>query len=383
MSPPSLPAPPSPSFLPSAGEQALKRRSATAAHLKNEPVAQNKARSLNRSGIETEGICRVIARLASTGGAPGDAAHCRMGRRPRADYIRPVFSHASPAPHLLPRLLGFFGAFLLSVPAFADHGVGHGASEGMRNLTTLAGNPSPRQRAALMTQVSRGTDEPTLNTATTYATSALVDIQLLRRLYLGAQLPFVVVDEDASDGVKTGLGDATVSANLRLDSMKNRMAHFTLGVNVTAPTRTIRYETDPGRQWVVSPGLRYGGASGFLFWYGLLFFPVETRPAGTAVDVSPAAGLGVRLFRKLSLSAGLNADIRAHTVCKTFDGSEVCEEGRVTETNRPRGATRLYAHGALSLDLSKNWSLFGGAQIPLSERRDVEWAAQAGTELRF
>lgn len=288
------------------------------------------------------------------------------------------------SPHHFARaLLAFVGTFLLSSPTFAHHDVGHGASEGMRNLTTLAGNPNPRQRAALMMQVSRGTDEPTLNTATTYATSALVDIQLLRRLYLGMQLPFVVVDEDAYDGVKMGLGDTTASANLRLDSMKNRTARFTLGVNVTAPTRTIRYETDPGKQWVVSPGLRYGGASDFLFWYGLLFFPVETRPAGTAIDVSPAAGLGVRFFKKLSLSAGLNADIRAHTICKTFDGSEVCEEGRVTETNRPRGATRLYAHSALSLDLSKRWSLFGGVQIPLSQRRDVEWGAQAGAELRF
>lgn len=280
-------------------------------------------------------------------------------------------------------LLGALSLLLTSVPAHAHHDVGHGASEGMRNLTTLAGNPSPRQRAALLLQASRGTDEPNLNTATSYAASALVDLELLRRLYLGAQVPFVVVDEDAHDGVKTGLGDMTFSANLRLDSMKDRMARFTLGVNFTAPTRTIRYETDPGKQWVVSPGFRYGGASGFLFWYGLLFFPIETRPAGTAVDVSPAAGLGLRFFQKLSVSAGLNADIRAHTVCKTFDGSEVCSEGRVTESNRPTGATRLYAHTALALDLSKSWSIFAGMQAPLTERRDVEWAAQAGAEVRF
>lgn len=270
-----------------------------------------------------------------------------------------------------------------SAPALAHHNVGHGASEGMRNLTTLAGNPSPRQRVALMTQVSRGTEEPTLNTATSYATSALIDIQLLRRLYLGAQLPFMIVDEDAYDGMKTGLGDATLSSSLRLDSMKNRAAHFTLGVNVTVPSRTIRYESDPGKQWTVSPGLRYGGAGGVLFWYALLFFPLETRPAGTALDVSPAAGLGVRFVKKLNLSAGLNADIRAHTICKTFDGSEVCEDGRVTETNRPRGATRLYAHSAVSIDLSKTWSIFGGVQAPLTTLRDVEWSAQAGAELRF
>lgn len=253
----------------------------------------------------------------------------------------------------------------------------------MRNLSTLAGNPSPRQRAALMTQISRGTEEPTLNTATTYATSALLDVRVLRRLYIGAQVPFVIVDEDSYDGVKSGLGDVTVSANYRLDSMKERKATWTLGMNVTTPTRTIKYEADPGRQWIFSPGIRYGGAAERLFWYGLLFFPIETRPAGTAFDVSPAAGLGVRFFRKLSLSAGLNADIRALTICKTFDGSEVCQRGRVTEQNRPHGATQMYAHTALLFDLGKKWSLFGGGQIPLTERRDVEWSAQAGAEFRF
>ncbi len=287
--------------------------------------------------------------------------------------------------HLKRAGLFFCGAlgFLVPHEARGHHNVGHGASEGMRNLSTLAGNPSPRQRAALMTQVSRGTTQATLNTATTYGASALIDINLLRRLYIGAQVPFVIVDEDAYDGWKTGLGDTTLSANLRLDSMKDRSTRLTFGLNVTMPTRTIVYETDPGRQWTVSPGLRYGGASGFLFWYGLLFFPIETRPAGTAFDISPAAGLGLRFFRKLSVSAGLNADIRAHTICKTFDSSEVCEDGRTTEQDRPRWATRLYAHSTIALDLGEDWSLFAGAQLPLTERRDVEWAAQIGAEFRF
>jgi hypothetical protein len=235
-----------------------------------------------------------------------------------------------------------------------------------------------------MEQVSRGTNEPTLNTATVYTTSLIVDFELFKRLYLGAQLPFVIVDEDAHPGFKTGYGDTTFSANLRLNSLKKDAASWAVGVNVSVPTRTIRFEADPGRQWTVSPGVRYSDASGWLLWYALLFFPAETRPTGTAFDVSPAAGLGVRLFRKLSVTAGINADIRAHTICKTFDGSsEVCSEGRVTETNRSTGTTRLYAHSTLSLDLSKSWSLFGGMQVPLTARRDIEWSAQAGVEFRF
>lgn len=308
-----------------------------------------------------------------------------MGDLPREHYRADVFTlprNVCRAPCTFLAAVTWAAAFWPDV-LWAHHNVGHGASEGMRNLTTLAGNPSPRQRVALMTQVSRGNDEPTLNTATSYTTSALVDVTLMRRLFLGAQLPFMIVDEDAYSGVKAGYGDTTFSINLRLDSMKDDGASWTVGANVSVPTRTVQFEADPGRQWTLSPGVRYSDAGGRLLWYGLLYFPVETRPSGTAFDISTAAGLGVRLFRKLSLTGGLNADIRAHTICKTFDGSEVCAEGRVTETNRARGATRLYAHSVISLDLSKSWSLFGGVQIPLTARRDVEWSAQAGVEFRF
>lgn len=65
------------------------------------------------------------------------------------------------------------------------------------------------------------------------------------------------------------------------------------------------------------------------------------------------------------------------------DGRALISEGRVTESSRPTGATRLLAHTAVALDLSKSWSIFAGMQAPLTARRDVEWAAQAGAEVRF
>jgi hypothetical protein len=65
------------------------------------------------------------------------------------------------------------------------------------------------------------------------------------------------------------------------------------------------------------------------------------------------------------------------------DGRALISKGRVTESNRPTGAMHLYAHTAVAIDLSKSWSIFAGMQVPLTERRDVEWAAQAGAEVRF
>lgn len=267
--------------------------------------------------------------------------------------------------------------------ASAHHNVGHGAGESLRNLNTLQGDPSPRQRAALLGQVSRGTEEPTLNTASAYSVSALVDIRLHRRLYLSAQLPLEVIDEDAVGRPKVGYGNTTVGLHTPLGRLKKDTAHWVVGVSASLPTRTYSYQVDPGAQWSLSPGLRYGDAHKKLLWYALAVFPMESRPAGTAVDASPAAGLGYRFLPALRLTFGFNADIRVLAICNTFDGSEFCQQGRATEVNRPLGATRAYAHGGILIDLHKRWSLFGGGQYPLTTRRDIEWTANLGVEGRF
>ena len=267
--------------------------------------------------------------------------------------------------------------------ALAHHNVGHGAGESLRNLSALAGDPSPRQRAALMGQISRGTEEPTLNTATTYGLAALIELRAHRRLYLSAQFPLLFVDEDSTDGLKVGYGNTTVGVHVPLGSLKKNAASWVVGLNASLPTRTFSYESDPGTQWSLTPGIRHGDTFGNFLWYGLVVFPIETRPAGSAVDASPAAGIGYRFFRALSLTAGLNADIRALTICKTFDGAELCSSGRATEVNRPLGATRVHAHVGASLDLHKKWSVFAGGQLPITARRDIEWAANLGVEARF
>lgn len=280
------------------------------------------------------------------------------------------------------RLLAVAGA-LLSASGHAHHEPGHTPSESLRNLTSLGGDPNPRQRVALLTQAARGTNEPTLNTATVYSISALADIRLHRRLYIGGQFPLVLADEDSTSEPKLGYGDTILGVNMPLGSLQTDAASWVAGLNVSLPTRTIRYQSDPGKQWLVAPGLRYGDAWGPLLWYGIFVIPVETRPAGTAVDLSPAFGLGYRLFRAMTITAGVNADIRTFTVCKTFDGSEICTDGRVTESNRHTGSTRVYAHAALSADIHRNWSVFLGGQLPLSALRDVEWAVNLGVEARF
>jgi hypothetical protein len=230
----------------------------------------------------------------------------------------------------------------------------------------------------------RSSDEPSLNTATTYSLSALLAFRLLPRLYMQGQFPLVLVDEDASGEPKMGYGDTTLGVQIPVGSFRRKeAASWVLGMSVGIPTRTIRYEVDPGRQWTLSPSLRYADSFKRFLWYAQLLAPMERRPAGTAFDASPALGVGFRWTDRTTLTLGSNADIRVLTVCRTVDGSEVCPAGRATENNRPQGSVRAYGHAGLTWDLSRSWSIFAGGQLPLTRRRDIEWSASLGLEARF
>lgn len=274
--------------------------------------------------------------------------------------------------------------FTWATLAQGHHDVGHGPSEGLRNLVTMGSDPSPHQRASLLTQVSRTTSEPTLNSATVYSLLLLADIRLHQRLYVGAQLPGVLIHDDLGE-TKPGFGNMTLGVTVPVGSFEREgAASWALGFQMTFPTRTFTYEVDPGKQWTYSPQLRYADASGRVLWYASLLTPLEHRPAGWALDISPALGIGYGLTSGLYLTLGTQFDVRVLSVCATVDGgSESCPSGRATEMDRPLGATRGYASLGLSSDFHRHWSLFSSAQVPLLSRRDIEWAVSLGVEARF
>ncbi len=269
-------------------------------------------------------------------------------------------------------------------PAHAHHDVGHGASESLRTLTTSGSDPSPRQRAGAVGSIVRTTDEPNLNTATVYSVSGLLTLSFFDWLYLSGDFPMVLVDEDSADAPKLGYGDTRlgVQASWGLEQ-ESPATKFTIGSSVILPTRTFQYETDPGRQWLVAPQFIYSGRQGRWFWYAMLQTPFEFRPAGWALDVSPSLAAGFQLAKPWSLALAATADIRALTVCATPTSSEVCTQGRATETNRPMGAIRGYLSLSSGLDLGKTWSVFGSVQLPVTSRRDMEWAVSLAIQARF
>lgn len=268
--------------------------------------------------------------------------------------------------------------------SIAHHSPAHGPSESLRTLGVMGSDPAPRRRVATIAQVSRSSREPNLNAATSYGLTTLMSLHFARRLFPFLELPLVMVQQDANPGLVGGLDNLRLGLDGQLGSLQRQGApSVVLGVSVSLPTRTFRYQSDPGRSWVVTPGLRYADVENRWLWYFLLQSPVETRASGTAWESSLAAGIGVRSFPWWTVTVGSSVDVRLLTSCQGLQVKELCREGRATEQNRPTGATRVYGNLTSTLDLAREWSLSWAVQFPITTRRDVDWLASVGAEARF
>lgn len=272
---------------------------------------------------------------------------------------------------------------LFGTSAFAHHTAGSGQSESQRGLTNQGGDPLLRQRVALISGLTRSTDQPTLNPGTTASLAVLFNFRLHERFYVGAELPFIVVNEEDQDHLLWGYGDTRFGVRMVVSDPKQENSAWTVGINFSFPTRTVHYVPDPGSQWLLSPHVSYVRSWSKLYWFSMLHTPYEIRPSGSALDVGLSSALGLRLGGGFSLAGGVSADLRVLSVCREVDGRGVCVDGRATETDRPMGALLASAHAVAALELSQNWSMFLGGQVPLTQKRDVAWSLSLGVERRF
>jgi hypothetical protein len=281
---------------------------------------------------------------------------------------------------------GLLSCALLAPPALGHHTPGHGASEGIRTLNAFAGRtPRAMQRALLLGEVVRTTAEPHLNAATIYTASAMVSLQPHPWFSAGLQAPLTHVNEDAP-GVepKSGYGDTRLE--LRLTPHADKLMHrvFTAGLNVSVPTRTVRFQVDPGPMWGLAPLAAFTRSYADWSWQAVLLAPIEHRPAGTAFEASGALLVSHRLLPPWTLALGAIADVRLASLCVSPRGDRSwCPEGRVTEQNRHNGSTRAYATAGSSVELSEDWTIALSVQAPLLKRRDFDVAGSIGLEARF
>lgn len=284
-------------------------------------------------------------------------------------------------------LAAVVGAGLFSsASASAHHAPGHGPSESVRTLNGFAGRtPRALQRALLLGEIVRNTAQPNLNAATIYTLSALVSVRPHPWLSVGLQAPYTFVDEDAP-GVPTKSGYGDTRLELRLTPHADKLLHrvLTVGVNASFPTRTVRFQADPGPMWSVAPLVAYTRSYEFWSWQAVLLAPLEHRPAGTAFEGSGAFVVNHRLLPSWSWSVGALVDVRIASSCALPGGGQTwCRDGRVTELSRETGATRGYVTAGTGVELAEDWAVSASVQAPVTHRRDFDLAGSIGLEGRF
>ena len=268
--------------------------------------------------------------------------------------------------------------------ALGHHAPGHGASEGIRAANSLAGRSArATERVMLLEELSAPTDQPA-GAASLQSTTSLVGSVLLHPWFsLGAQLPWVVLNEAGKSGATTGYGDTTLEAIVTPygDWLRHRVPSF--GVRVSLPTRSFELESDPGKTYAASPFAAFTRRYESLYWQAVLLSTLETRPAGWAWDMSAGLSAGYEVLPGLSLSLGGWVDTRVLAYCEAADGtSSYCKQGRVTERERPTGATRAY--GLLNTAYAIGaFQLQAGAQLPLTPKRDFEYSGFLSVEWAF
>lgn len=280
------------------------------------------------------------------------------------------------------RLLVGLALALLPRVASAHHVPGHGASEGVRNLNSLGGGSGQAtSRVMLLQEYSRNTTS--LNPATTYNTSLLGEYAPHPWLSFGVQAPLLVVDEDAAPR-KVGYGNTR--AFVRLTPHADKLIHrvLTTGIAVSLPTRTLRFEADPGNVWTVSPMVMFTRTHLRTYWQVMGLTTMEHRPAGTAIDVTASGQVGYRAWGKLGLGVGALADVRVANFCAEVGGGErYCSGNRATETQRPVGAVRIAHLTSISYSFASWGLLAANLQLPLSAKRDFDVAGSLSVQVQF
>lgn len=269
--------------------------------------------------------------------------------------------------------------------AHAHHVPGHGASEGIRNLNSLGGGTGKAlNRVAVLEEVARTTTS--LTPGTVYNTSLLGEYAPHPWVSFGGQLPLLVVDEDA-EGVPTKVGYGDTRLFVRLTPHAEKLIHrvFTTALNVSLPTRTVRFTADPGRTVILAPTFIYSRTHPRAFWQLLGLATYEHRPAGTAIDVSVGGQVGARLANaKLSPALGMLGDVRVATFCaKVGGGTRFCPEGRTTELARELGSLRITTLAALTYAFAPWGLVSANVQIPLLTKRDFDVAGSFTFQVMF
>lgn len=266
--------------------------------------------------------------------------------------------------------------------AMAHHVPGHGASEGVRNLSTLGvGAAAVQTRVMLLEEITTSTTG--LNPGTTSMTSLLGEVTVHPWVSLGLVAPLLVVKQGDAPA-RVGYGDTRLM--LRVTPHADKLIHrvFTAGINASFPTRSVRFAADPGRLWTLSPYVLFTRTYRIPFWQVAGTATMEHRPAGTAFDVHGSFQVGLRTQIGFMATVGIVADLRVLNVCtQPRGGAEVCLGNRATEIEREVGSLRLAQTYGVAWRLPRAVLISAYVAAPVTARRDFDVLGSLGVQVAF
>ncbi|MCB9749320.1 MAG: hypothetical protein H6713_04845 [Myxococcales bacterium] len=283
------------------------------------------------------------------------------------------------------------GLGLTPAPARAHHTPGHSASEGVRTINSLGGTGG-RARTRLLLLNEYSYTGQGLNPGHSYILSLYGEYAPIPDVSVAVQAPLQVAAFKENDYAPlVGYGNTRVA--LRVTPHARKLIHRVLstGFNLSIPTRTITFPVDPGRIWVVTPYVMFTRTYTQTYYQVIALLPVESRPAGVAVDLSLGGQVGTRLLdSKLSAGFGALVDVRLANWKATVDGGlEFTPETRPGEglpgssDDRPIGATRIIGTMNTAYNFARWGSLIASLQLPLTPRHDFTVGGSLGLQVFF
>lgn len=318
------------------------------------------------------GLMRVVGRIAGRNVGPNV-------RRTIARIVgRTIGRNVWPVIALFVVLSGVGGGGV----AWAHHAPGHAASESVRNLSTLGvGAAAVQTRVMVFEEVSWTSTG--FNPGMVSTTSLLGEVTVHPWVSVGLVAP-VVVAKTADASARVGYGDTRFM--LRVTPHADKLVHrvVTAGVNVSVPTRSIRFVVDPGPIVSVAPYVLFTRTYGRPFWQVAALSTLEHRPAGLAWDVHASFQAGIRTRVGFMATLGALADLRALNVCAVPRGRDVvCKGSRATEIEREIGSLRVAQSYGVAWQFRRDLMVSALLVVPMTRRRDFDVLATVGVQASF
>ncbi len=221
-------------------------------------------------------------------------------------------------------------------------------------------------RAAHVEALGAGGDVYTLEVGAEFAWSP--------RWSSAAVLPSVVIRPEDGQPEQVGLGNAQLLAKWLLSEPSPLGSPWAVEFFAGVPTRTAVLGLDPGPVWgfgtLAQYSLRLDGA----LMQARAGVAGDARRAGVALEAVYSAQFVQWLSDTWAVAvAGIGAT-RAATWCRMDRQWSFCAEGRSSELRTRTSATALSAQLALEAALWEDGGLRASGRLPVTARRDSEWA---------